>query len=420
MFGLGYHAVISALLFVSKLSCEIRDGKESDFTLKVFQANSNGTVQKKLIRLTEGYILNLTCTVEGGKDVDLSWYVPSSVAKSQHRLKDRAKDNRRNLVISPISEVDSGNYQCEAISAGEHLKESVRVVVEPDWGDCKPGFYNCNNTNNYCIPKRYRCDGRRDCPHGDDESEFPCGVDPCKGKISCPELDFRCIDPSEYCCDPETDYDCKVLYPCCEAVLDYNSRTKHKQHIPLPHHEGYDKIFYTAIGCCVVFIIVVAVVYGWLKYQSVKATRQNSRQRQPITLHDLDLMYGGGEEYNGTDRNLSITFNINHGVQILRPPPYSNRALTPGPPPPYMSQENVQDPLINQDELMEESNNNGDINGNSNVVDNNNPNRNLTVAGPPPANEVRGAVLPDHAAPPPPYPGLNRSRYSDSSSTGTE
>ena len=39
----------------------------------------------------------------------------------------------------------------------------------------------------------------------------------------------------------------------------------------------------------------------------------------------LDLMYGGPEQYNGTDRNLSITFNINHGVQIMRPPPYSNR-----------------------------------------------------------------------------------------------
>ena len=36
-----------------------------------------------------------------------------------------------------------------------------------------------------------------------------------------------------------------------------------------------------------------------------------------------------------------------------------------------MSQENVQDPLL------EESNNNGDINGNSNLMDNNNPNRDI-------------------------------------------
>ncbi len=50
---------------------------------------------------------------------------------------------------------------------------------------------------------------------------------------------------------------------------------------------------------------------------------------------------------------------------------YISRSGTPGPPPPYMSQENVQDPLL------EESNNNGDINGNSNLMDNNNPNRNI-------------------------------------------
>ena len=42
----------------------------------------------------------------------------------------------------------------------------------------------------------------------------------------------------------------------------------------------------------------------------------------------IDLMYGGPDQYNGTDRNLSITFNINHGVQIMRPPPYSTRYMS--------------------------------------------------------------------------------------------
>ena len=38
-------------------------------------------------------------------------------------------------------------------------------------------------------------------------------------------------------------------------------------------------------------------------------------------------MYGGagGGPVDPSDRNLSITLNINHGVQIMRPPPYSNR-----------------------------------------------------------------------------------------------
>ena len=43
---------------------------------------------------------------------------------------------------------------------------------------------------------RYRCDSHSDCPSGDDESPTFCGSDPCKGKIVCPELDFRCIDPT--------------------------------------------------------------------------------------------------------------------------------------------------------------------------------------------------------------------------------
>ncbi|XP_023321415.1 uncharacterized protein LOC111696106 [Eurytemora carolleeae] len=445
MAGVEYQLIFSALCLISQLSGEIRTGKDSPLSLRVLQDTGNETSQKKVIRLTEGHMLNLTCIAEGGRNVGLVWYVPSSIAMSQHRLKERVKEeNKKNLVISPISEVDSGNYKCEAIGTqGEHVWESVRVYVEPDWGDCKPGFYNCNNTNNYCIPKRYRCDGRADCPNGDDESEFPCGIDPCKGKISCPELDFRCIDPSEYCCDPETDYDCKVLYSCCKAVLDYNSRTKHKQPELQDHISGYDKIFYTAIGCCLVFLAVICFVYGWLRYHNSRAGRQNQRQRQPLTLHDLDLMYGGPEQYNGTDRNLSITFNINHGVQIMRPPPYSNRSGTPGPPPPYMSQENVQDPLL------EESNNNGDINGNSNLMDNNNPNRNipdntrnrnlpeadqLVEAAPslpdptlvvPPSYATSTTTSPTYtqeeaaAYPPPPYPGLDRTRYSDTS-TETE
>jgi len=425
--------IVVFVCLISQLSCEIRDGADtSSFTLKVFQSSENGSFQKKVIRLTEGHVLNLTCLVEGGKDVDLFWYVPSAVASSQHRLKDRARENnRKNLVIFPISEVDSGNYLCEAMnSQGEQLKESVRVIVEPDWGDCKPGFYNCNNTKNLCIPKRYRCDGLPDCPGGDDESEFPCGIDPCKGKISCPDLHFRCIDPSEYCCDPEVDLDCKVLYSCCEAVLDYNSRTRNKQTDLTESNPAYDNIFYTAIGCCIVFILVIVLVYCWLKYQSMKARRQNLRQRHPITLHDLDLMYGGQEQYNGTDpRNLSITFNINHGVQIMRPPPYSNRNAAPGgPPPPYMSEEQQADPLL------EESNNNGDINGNSNLLDNNNPNRNLNAPGLAEAAATaggRGGSTPPLGrstpteeagrapAPPPPYPGLDRTRYSDTS-TETE
>jgi len=368
---------ISLLLLIPKLSCEVRNGKSYDdeVHLKVYQSDDTAEAPKKYIKLTEGHVLNLTCTAEGAQDVVLSWYVPSAMARSQHRLKDKEFEENRNLVISPISEVDSGIYQCEAISnKGEHLqKESVKVLVEPERGDCQTGFYSCNGSISYCIPKRYRCDGKPDCPLGDDESELACGFDPCKGKISCPELDYRCIDPSEHCCNPEEDFSCKVL-PCCQAVLDYNNRSKDRSTFKSKKivSSGMDQIFYTTVGCCIVFILVVAFVFALIKYQLYKSrSREAARQRPPLTLHDLDVMYGGGGggTLDTNDRNLSITLNINHGVQIMRPPPYSNRI--DGPPPPYILEEDVNNPLL------QESNNNGDINGNSAVMDNNNPNRNI-------------------------------------------
>ena len=80
-----------------------------------------------------------------------------------------------------------------------------------------------------CIV-RYRCDSFPDCPGGDDESDSLCGYDPCKGKIRCPELDSRCIDPSEYCCDPHTHPDtCPFLYPCCESVIEFSIRSRLSQ-----------------------------------------------------------------------------------------------------------------------------------------------------------------------------------------------
>ena len=164
-------------------------------------------------------------------------------------------------------------------------------------------------------------------------------------------------------------------------------------------------------------------------------------------------MYGGEEERvvagGGADRNFSITFNINHGVQILRPPPYSaahrrghnnNNNIQQGPPPPYMSNENLAagEPLL----MMAENNNNGDINGNSNMEDNNNvmANRNVAAVAPAPGagtipgdQHQRSGLGPtpplDHSTPspssavrplPPSYEGLNRTRYSDTTNSSTE
>ncbi len=50
----------------------------------------------------------------------------------------------------------------------------------------------------------------------------------------------RCIDPSEHCCNPEEDFSCKVL-PCCQAVLDYNNRSKDRHPPKVSNYVSYFK-----------------------------------------------------------------------------------------------------------------------------------------------------------------------------------
>merc|ERR1712013_599724 len=104
----------------------------------------------------------------------------------------------------------------------------------------------------------------------------------------------------------------------------------------------------------------------------------------PITLHDLVIFFSErGEEDRADFQHIGITYNINHGVQILgpagrnensQPPPYSTQPrrvrddVRRGPPPPYRSNEHLPEaPLLGE----EDGNNNGDINGNSDMTDNN-------------------------------------------------
>ncbi len=89
-----------------------------------------------------------------------------------------------------------------------------------------------------------------------------------------------------------------------------------------------------------------------------------------------------------------------------------------------MSNENLaaREPLL----MMAENNNNGDINGNSNMEDNNNlmVNRNVVAAAGEPGRGLGPTPPLETSTPSPPanyHPGLNRTRYSDTtSSTETE
>merc|ERR1712179_54543 len=114
-----------------------------------------------------------------------------------------------------------------------------------------------------------------------------------------------------------------------------------------------------------------------------------------------------------------------------QPPPYST--------PPYMSSENIAEPLLNTDD----DNNNGDINGNSDMADNNvipeeaanavavtdrlqaTVESNNALPAPPshrPENTRRSrpsSPQGTRTSPPPRYPGLDRGGYS-STDTDTE
>jgi len=430
------------------------DSTTNPLELEVLQED---TLTTGTLRLIEGATLNLTCRVTGAGsetgDLKLSWYNPNELASKQDRLipgPSSSKPASMNLIISPVMQMDTGNYKCEAIHRGAQVEveKVVRVVVEADRGDCNHGNYEC--TNGFCVPLRYRCDGVKDCPNGDDEASYFCGPDPCSGKISCPDLDYRCIDPSLYCCDPETDSSCKILYSCCTAVIEYKRKALHHKHQKETELVYLHSTVYTVIACAVAFVLLVLILSAIIcRLQVLKSSRLiprgAGRSHPPITLHDLDLYFNERRaQVDDSDHpNIGITYNINHGVQILgrdhhhRPPPYSaarNEGRHNEPPPPYISNENVanQEPLLNNNE----DNNNGDINGNSEMLDNNvgveapvrraplaqrdvtpplshstPPTSRPAFSTPPPPPSIR----PAYSTPPPRYPGIDRNGYSDTS-----
>jgi len=455
-------------------------GTNKPLRLEVFNQPSSPDDLPGTLKLTEGATLNLTCMVASPGDeqgeVRLSWYLPNHFVEPQKRLEQTGRDTTSTLVISPVIETDTGDYECWARHKGattnhdgsDQVKKILKVLIEPRRGACQPGQYQCEGKDEYCIATRYRCDSHDDCPAGDDESQLLCGHEPCKGKIVCPELDFRCIDPTEYCCDPDTNSDCKFMYPCCEAVMEFSIRNRLAAQYAKQQHDNTEKemresdlaylhsTVYTIIGCAVAFIVIVLSLGVAICRLHIlrKSTRNNQvvrgagRAHPPITLHDLDIYFSErGEEDRGDFQHIGITYNINHGVQIMgrnaQPPPYST---TPrrggggrGPPPPYMSSENIAEPLLNTDD----DNNNGDINGNSDMADNNvipeeavnavadrlqstaESNNALPAPAPPshrPENTRRSrpsSPQGTRTSPPPRYPGLDRGGYS-STDTDTE
>jgi len=461
------------------LSVQGRDGNTRNLKLQVVNADGE---ERGILKLTEGATLNLTCRVDKPEDgeeaVKLSWYLPNNRVQpgtERYRLPKQGPSSTSTLVIDPVFETDTGDYECWAKQDwGEGtVKTKLKVLIEPRRGTCQPGYYQCAGRKKICIATRYRCDRKQDCPEGDDESDEFCGYDPCKGKIICPELDNRCIEPQEYCCDPATDPNCEFTYSCCEALLEFSLGTRLTAQYAKQQREGGGDgstsqpsymLSYMVIGCAAAFLVIVIALGGAIcrlhmqrKNRSAALVRGAGRTHPPITLHDLDIYFSErGEEDSRADfQHIGITYNINHGVQILgpggrggenQPPPYSTQPrrvrddLRRGPPPPYRSNEHLPEaPLLGE----EDDNNNGDINGNSDMTDNNA----VLVVNEPAEDgqqqqpqrrgredldlvegrrredlEGRRRAVPTsrEAEPPPRYPGLERRERADASSSDSD
>ena len=73
---------------------------------------------------------------------------------------------------------------------GGHLHDCIRF-------ECNL-MYKCRGS--YCIPWLYACDGKWDCPNGDDEDQILCtGIEFCKYMYKCQKMTQRCLHFHNIC-----------------------------------------------------------------------------------------------------------------------------------------------------------------------------------------------------------------------------
>ena len=202
------------------------------------------------------------------------------------------------------------------------------------------------------------------------------------------------MDPS-LCCDPHIDPNCTVVPSCCLALIESNRHfymLGMEKRNELDGRSSRDSVTaYIIIGCFMAIVGLLLIVTAFFCRIQLGGGRTSSvslsfHPRAPLTLHDLDLYFGGNSQHrrnNGSSNNpIGITYNINNGVQFVGPPPPPYQARQQDPPPPYegaAAAANNGDSSNNADEdetggLLNnnnEDNNNGDINGNSEMVNQN-------------------------------------------------
>ncbi|XP_015122201.1 uncharacterized protein LOC107044715 isoform X2 [Diachasma alloeum] len=313
-------------------------------------------IEPKLILRGNNESLNMTCTAvhqnpeksDTSLDYVVDWKVPSHVRGNPSSKITTGQDtNIAWLWFEHLSEYDAGDYICNAVTTSKavvppFMSNEIRLSVKSSKSKptfCGKQWFKCHSST-ICIMQRYVCDGKADCLEGEDENPEACGPDPCFGKVHC---EGRCIPP-EWCCDHRN---CSGTYGL-------------RPWPPETHEISYvQTAFYTVIGCAMAFMFIVTIlVIAICRVQIKRAmnsrwTQQNrtnctTRRAVPvgIPMYDLDVYLN--RTADNYPRGVSIMYNINSGVQFVgrpvEPPPYSEVIASPpreGPPPPYVSCENL-------------------------------------------------------------------------------
>jgi len=375
-------------------------------------------IQKHDLDWPAGTSLNLSCQWDSltesnfrSDDYEFKWTTPEEAAV----LRQNANSCQSCLEIKDPKKSDSGSYNCTAVNpklgTSDSFQADIILHVRPFFekpASCGPSFFQCQGLGRQCIPQRYVCDGRVDCPDGADESKETCGFgDPCDSKLPC--LDGRCMDPS-LCCDPLIHLNCTVIRDCCRPLIESN-RHHYRLGIGSQHEIRFlHSTIYIIVGCILAFLIILLVVtvvicrYYAKRRGGVWRFGRGGGGGGPLTRADLDLYFAYLQRLDSLGGR--ITYNVNNGVQVVAaaapnppPPPYNlvageeggrrNPQNAPPPagqggnPPPYdvargrgganeAGDHGAGQPLMEENNNEEnEGNNNGDINGNSDMVDHN-------------------------------------------------
>lgn len=369
-----YSTAFTLILFwmVNKLQCSDRVNSTAGHIAKliVTPKPATGPIGKPIVLGREAEPLNLTCHIVYQKternDIPLSNETPSPVYIVDWKVFN--PNDNRNLIypgtrfergqsensawlwFERLAETDAGDYTCRAVPRNAIRQPSVftdiHLSVKNKIGTCGSKWFRCHSSR--CILQRYLCDGMADCQDGEDETGVAgCGPDPCSGKVFCGE---RCV-PRAWCCDLGN---CNTSMPAVRPDPPGITSTDH-QHF---NDMGFlQTTIYTVIGCAMAFMFIVTILVIMICRVHMKRAMNSRcpqqvrnpgpRPRHSIPLYDLDVYLNRAADINNQG-GVTVTYNINNGVQFVgrpvEPPPYSEIAPVPpreGPPPPYVSQENL-------------------------------------------------------------------------------